>query len=105
IISDNSAVTRVIENLVSNAITHSEGHIVISLEEKDAIARLVIKNEAQTLTEQDVNQMFDRFYMADQSRLVNHQGLRFSSAKTFMEKMNGKITGQLNDEQLSIICE
>jgi len=105
IISDNSAVTRVIENLVSNAITHSEGNIVISLEEKDAIARLVIKNEAQTLTEQDVNQMFDRFYMADQSRLGNNTGLGLSIAKSFMEKMNGKITGQLNDEQLSIICE
>ena len=66
IISDESAVTRVIENLVSNATTHSEGNIIINLEEKDSMARrLVIKNDAHTLTEKDVNQMFDRFYMAD----------------------------------------
>lgn len=32
IISDDLAVTRVIENLYSNVITHSEGNIVISLE-------------------------------------------------------------------------
>src|SRR5699024_2906032 len=106
IISDESAVTSVIENLVSNATTHSEGNIIINLEEKDSMARrLVIKNDAHTLTEKDVNQMFDRFYMADQSRLGNSTGLGLSIAKSFMRKMNGMITGQLNDGQLSIVCE
>lgn len=105
IISDKSAVTRVIENLISNTITHSEGNIVIRLEEKGSMARLVIKNDAHTLTETDVNQMFDRFYMADQSRLGNSTGLGLSIAKSFMKKMNGTITGQLNNGQLSIVCE
>src|SRR5699024_4182068 len=104
IISDESAVTRVIENLVSNAITHSEGNIVITLEEQDSKARLVIKNDAQTLTEQGVKQIFDRFYMADESRLGNSTGLVLSIAKSLMEKMGVMITGQLNDSQLSIIC-
>lgn len=105
IISDDSAVTRVIENLVSNAINHSKGNIIISLEEQDSMARLVIKNDAQTLTEQDVKLMFDRFYMADESRLGNSTGLGLSIAKSLMEKMGGMITGQLNDGQLSIICK
>lgn len=105
IISDDSAVTRVIENLVSNAINHSKGNIIISLEEQDSMARLVIKNDAQTLTEQDVKLMFDRFYMADESRLGNSTGLGLSVAKSLMEKMSGMITGQLNDGQLSIICK
>jgi len=105
IISDDSAVTRVIENLVSNAINHSKGNIIISLEEQDSMARLVIKNDAQTLTEQDVKLMFDRFYMADESRLGNSTGLGLSVAKSIMEKMGGMITGQLNDGQLSIICK
>lgn len=105
IISDKSAVTRVIENLISNTITHSEGNIVIRLEEKGSMARLVIKNDAHTLTETDVNQMFDRFYMADQSRLGNSTGLGLSIAKSFMKKMNGTITGQLNNGQLFIVCE
>ncbi|HLR22305.1 MAG TPA: HAMP domain-containing sensor histidine kinase [Pseudogracilibacillus sp.] len=105
IISDDSAVTRVIENLVSNAINHSKGNIIISLEEQDSMARLVIKNDAQTLTEQDVKLMFDRFYMADESRLGNSTGLGLSIAKSLMGKMGGMITGQLNDGQLSIICK
>ncbi|HLQ82823.1 MAG TPA: HAMP domain-containing sensor histidine kinase [Pseudogracilibacillus sp.] len=105
IISDDSAVTRVIENLVSNAITHSEGNIVITLEEQDSKARLVIKNDAQTLTEQGVKQMFDRFYMADQSRLGNSTGLGLSIVKSLMEKMSGMIYGKFNKGELSIICE
>lgn|SRR5690625_3379027 len=105
IISDESAVTRVIENLISNAITHSDGNIIISLEEKDSKARLTVKNDTHSLTEKDVKRMFDRFYMADQSRLGNSTGLGLSIVKSFMEKMNGKIIGQLNDGQLSIVCE
>ncbi|HLQ71424.1 MAG TPA: HAMP domain-containing sensor histidine kinase, partial [Bacillota bacterium] len=105
IISDESAVTRVIENLLSNAITHSDGNIVISLGEKDATARLVIKNDAHTLTEENVDRMFDRFYMADQTRLGNSTGLGLSIAKSLMEKMNARITGRLTDGQLIIVCE
>ncbi len=105
IISDDSAVTRTIENLVANAMNHSDGNIVIILEEKDSIARLIVKNAAYSLTEKDVNQMFDRFYMADQSRSGKSTGLGLSIAKSLMEKMNGTISGQLNDGQLSIICE
>ncbi|HLQ98408.1 MAG TPA: hypothetical protein VK135_06925 [Candidatus Dormibacteraeota bacterium] len=87
IISDDLAVTRVIENLASSMITHSEGNIVISLKEQDSMAILVIKNDTQTLTELHVNQMFDRL------------------PKSFMEKMNGMIYGNFNEGELSIICE
>src|SRR5699024_2540358 len=105
IISDDSAVTRVTENLVSNAINHSKGNIIISLEEQDSMARLVIKNDAQTLTEQDVKLMSDRCYMADESRLGNSTGVGLSNAESLMEKMGRMITGQLNDGQLYVSCK
>lgn len=104
-VSDESAVTRVIENLISNCLTYSEGNIVISLKENDKRARLIVKNDAPSLSEEDVNRMFDRFYMADQSRSSNNTGLGLSIVKSLMEKMNATITGQLNDQQLAIICE
>ncbi|WP_102272850.1 sensor histidine kinase [Cytobacillus massiliigabonensis] len=105
IISDDSSVKRVIENLLSNTITHSNGNIIISLEEKNSKARLMVQNDAHSLTEEDVNRMFDRFYMADQSRSGRSTGLGLSIVKSFMEKMDGTISGHLNDGQLSIICE
>lgn len=105
IMADESAVTRVIENLISNAISHSDGNIIISLEERDFMVALVVKNDAHSLTEQDVDFMFDRFYRADQSRSGKSTGLGLSIVKSFMEKMNGTIMGQLSDGQLSIVCE
>jgi len=105
IVSDDSAVTRVIENLLSNAITHSDGNIVICLEEKDSTAVLIVKNDAHSLTEEDAHRLFDRFYIADQSRSGKSTGLGLSIVKSLMEKMNGTIKGQLHDSQLSIICE
>lgn len=105
IFADHSAVTRVIENLLSNTLKHADGNIMIRLEEQNGVASLMITNDALSLTEQDVQHMFDRFYMADQSRSGKSTGLGLSIVKSLMEKMNGSISSKLNDGQLSIICE
>src|SRR5699024_2041193 len=105
ITADKSAVIRVIENLISNAITHSDGNIVVSLEETESVVRFIVQNEAHTLTEKDVEHFFDRFYMVDTSRTGKSTGLGLSIVKSFMEKMNGEVTAQLKDGQLSIISE
>jgi len=105
IFADHSAVTRVIENLLSNTLKHADGNIMIRLEEQNGVASLMITNDALSLTEQDVQHMFDRFYMADQSRSGKSTGLGLSIVKSLMEKMNGSISSKLNDGQLSIICK
>nr|WP_188384767.1 HAMP domain-containing sensor histidine kinase [Ornithinibacillus halotolerans] len=105
IIADESAVSRVVENLISNAIKHSDGNIIISLEEKESTIMLSIKNDAYTLTKQDVERIFDRFYMVDQSRSDNSTGLGLSIVKSFMDKMNGTIASELVNGQLAIRCE
>lgn len=102
---DTSAAARVMENLFANAIKHSEGKIQISLQELNGTVRLMVKNDASSLTDEDVRRMFDRFYMADQSRTGKSTGLGLSIVKSLMEKMGGKVTAKLKDEQLSIICE
>lgn len=103
--SDESAITRVIENLISNSLKHSDGNIMISLEEKDSRARLIVKNDAHSLTEKEVEYISDRIYTADRSRSGKNTGLGFSIVKSLMDKMNGTITGRLHDGQLFIICE
>lgn len=105
IYSDESAVTRVIENLISNAINFSGDTVSISLEKKDSTAVIMISNDAPGLTEEDVYRLFDRFYMADQTRSGKSTGLGLSIVKSLMEKMNGKITSKLHDGQLYIVCE
>jgi len=105
ITSDESAVTRMIENLISNAITYSGGSVSITLEERDSTVAITISNDAPGLTEEDVERFFDRFYMADQTRSSKSTGLGLPIVKSLMVKMKGNITAELHDGQLSIVCE
>lgn len=105
VFSDESVITRVMDNLISNSLKHSNGNITITLQENDEKARLIVKNDAPSLTEKDAEHLFDRFYMADQSRNPHNTGLGLSIVKSLMDKTNGIVTSQLQDGQLSIICE
>lgn len=86
IITDSSAVKRVIENLVVNAIKHSNGQISIRLEKADSSIKLTISNSVSNLNELNVQHMFDRFYKADQTRTGKGTGLGLPIAKSLMEK-------------------
>ncbi|RYI26677.1 HAMP domain-containing histidine kinase [Bacillus infantis] len=103
--ADASAVKRVVENLVVNAIRYSTGNVSIRLEESDAAVVLRISNTVDKLSEQDVHHMFDRFYKADQTRTGKGTGLGLPIAKSLMEKMNGKISAELKGNQLTMVCE
>ncbi len=105
VLADESAAARVIENLLSNAVNHSDGNIEIRLYEQHSKVKLIVENDARSLTGQDAARMFDRFYMADQSRSGKSTGLGLPIAKSFMEKMNGSIAAHLNEGKLSIVCE
>ena len=52
--ADESATKRVIENLVSNAIKYSYRNIAIILEKSKTTVDLTISNDAEKLTEKDV---------------------------------------------------
>ncbi len=105
IIADESAVIRVMENLLTNALIHSDGNIIIVLEADENIVRFVVTNDAYSLTEQDVERLFDRFFIGDASRSRESTGLGLSIAKSLMEKMNGNLSAQLQSGQLSVRCE
>ena len=77
---------------------------VIETDENNNVV-VTIENNVSNLTQESVNQIFNRFYMADLSRLGDGAGLGLSIAKSFMEKMNGSIYAQLYDEKLSISCK
>ncbi|WP_410896101.1 sensor histidine kinase [Neobacillus sp. 204] len=103
--ADASALKRVLENLLGNAVKHSRGHVTICLQKKPSTIELVISNPVQQLTEADVLLLFDRFYKADQTRTGKGTGLGLSIAKSLMKKMDGNLTAQLMDQQLVMTCE
>lgn len=104
IIGDESAIKRVIENLVINAIRYSDGSVSITLEKNNTKINLTISNDVKDITEKDVELFFNRFYTADQTRSGKGTGLGLSIAKALMDKMNGKLSAELKDSWLYVKC-
>jgi signal transduction histidine kinase len=103
--ADESAIKRVVENLLANAATHAVGPVWIRLEKQDLNVMFSVSNYARHLTQQDVEKLFDRFYTSDPTRSGKGTGLGLSIAKSLMLKMNGKLTAELQGELLIMKCE
>lgn len=104
IYADESAVRRVVENLLVNTIKHAAGQVEIRFERRQKTADLTIINEAKKLSGSDVSLLFDRFYTVDRTRSAQGSGLGLFIAKSLMEKMNGTLTAEFHEEKLSMIC-
>ncbi|MDQ0087884.1 signal transduction histidine kinase [Paenibacillus anaericanus] len=102
--ADESAVRRVVENLLVNTVKHTTGHVEISFKRQQETADLTIVNDAKELAGSDVNLIFDRFYTADRTRSSQASGLGLSIAKSLMNKMDGTLTAELDGEKLMMTC-
>lgn len=100
---DRIACTRIIQNLLSNAIRYAKENVVIELTQSAPYALLSICNPAPNLKQEDVKHLFERFYTADKSRNSGGSGLGLYIVKTLLKKMDGIIAEvSLNGIMLNI---
>lgn len=92
-----NALTRIFGNIISNALKYSAGDLKIDLKESGEI---IFSNSAPALDEIQVGRLFDRFYTVENAK--NSTGLGLSIAKYLTEQMQGTITAQFKDKNLSI---
>ena len=95
---DSKALSRILNNVMSNAIKYSDGDLFISLSAQGVIT---FSNTAKNLTEVQVGKLFDRFYTVESAR--KSTGLGLSIAKLLTEQMGGIILAQYNACILKII--
>lgn len=103
--ADESAVRRVVENLVVNAIRHATGMLEVRLEAGEGKAVFSLDNAAHHLVGMDPELLFNRFYMADVSRSGLSSGLGLSISRGLMVKMGGSLKGKLEGNKLVLRCE
>ena len=92
-----NALSRVLGNILSNAVKYSDGDLKIVLSEDGDIR---ISNHASGLSEVQEERLFDRFYTVNTAR--KSTGLGLSIAKALMEKMGGTITADYRENVLEI---
>lgn len=91
------ALSRVFENILSNAVKYSDGDLRITLTRTGDI---FFENHASGLDEVQVSRLFNRFYTVETARPST--GLGLSIARSLMEQMHGGIDAFYRDSVLSI---
>ena len=88
-------LTRLIINLLKNAVDYNKqgGKIIISLKKKSNKIILIVEDTGIGIKKEDIDQIFERFYKADNSRTLNSSstGLGLSIVKEIIDEHNGQI--------------
>lgn len=93
---DEQGLKRVFSNILFNAITHGSGDYHFEIEESDEYI-FKFSNRSEYMEEEDLNNIFDRFYTKDKSRNKKTTGLGLSIAKEIVKQLDGKINAYYND--------
>lgn len=88
---DNHAFSRIMENLIKNALVHGKGNYCFTLTSREGYAVISLANETEHIEEKDLEQIFERFYTTDLCRSRRTTGLGLAIAKEFTEQMGGSI--------------
>lgn len=102
VMADVNALSRVWENLIGNALKYGKDFWRIEFAKTEECVQMIFKDPAGNLTKEDVEHLFERFYMQEESRIVGGSGLGLTIAKMLMESMGGDMTAELERECLKI---
>ena len=102
VMADKKALERVFSNLIGNALKYGKDCFLIGFETTEHMVKMIFRNPAGDLTQEEVSHLFERFYVQEQARTVGGSGLGLTIAKMLMESMGGEMTAELEEECLKI---
>ncbi len=92
-----AALSRILDNVLNNAIKYSDGDLKVILSEDGEIE---FANHAEALDEVQVGRLFEKFYTVESGEHAT--GLGLSIARLLTEQMGGSIRAQYKDGVLVI---
>ena len=106
---DSDKIVRVFENLLMNAILYSykPGEIFVGLTWENDIITVIVKNNGEEISKDDLENLFDRFYRVEKSRssLTGGSGLGLAIAKNNIDLHDGKIWAESEGESIAIYVQ
>lgn len=90
---DAALLENVWDNLLTNAIKYNQpdGNIRLTLEKLDQSAKVTVKDTGIGMTEEEISQIYNRFYRADASRTKPGSGLGMSIVQQIVDLHGGTI--------------
>lgn len=102
---DGNALARIYSNLIGNAVKYSISLFNVEMLETGSEVIVKFSNDTDELTDDDLENIFKRFYMKDKSRNNQSSGLGLTVTKLLTEKMGGEITAELKDHVLTFVVK
>ena len=102
LLCNDTAVKRVVSNILKNAMLHGSGNINITYKIKTGRVEFCCRNSISNPEEIDISQVFDRFYKADTARGKGSTGLGLSVARELADRMGGVLTASVEYGQFVI---
>lgn len=97
---DIKSIERIFNNLIQNAIKYSKSSLEVKLNKNKEYVNITFINDTENLEEKDVDNLFNRFYMKDESRHNHSSGLGLTVTKFLIECMNGEIDAFIKDNYI-----
>ena len=93
IYSNYNMLMRIFDNLIGNALKHSDSDLKIRISTGEKI-RIEFENKVECI-DIDISRIFEEFYTVDTSRTKGSTGLGLAIAKQFMEMLGGQIKANI----------
>ena len=97
--ANSNAMERVFLNLLQNACRYAESELKIGIEQSKDEVTISFENNVTDFSDDDLNSIFERFYMRDNARSDGASGLGLTIAKHLVEIMKGMLEAELKDEK------
>ena len=99
---DRTRISQALGNLLDNAVRHTPegGEVSVSLEEAGESVRVSVEDTGEGVPEEEVAEIFDRFYRVDpsRSRATGGTGLGLTIARQLVEAHGGAIWAERRAE-------
>lgn len=106
IINDPQVLPRIFANLLNNIVKHGNGkEVAIKATEDANNAIFIFENSAPELSPQDVENIFERFFIKDKMRSGENTGIGLSLVKEFVLQTGGTIHVKKADDILRIFLQ
>ncbi|MHC1747679.1 MAG: sensor histidine kinase [Cellulosilyticaceae bacterium] len=90
---DANAYTRILNNLLQNIITHSDGNsMALGIFENEQQVKIVISDNGKGISPDNLPHIFERLYKCDHSRSAKGSGLGLAIVKELVSAHKGTIT-------------
>lgn len=99
-ILEETALRRVLDNIIYNALKYSNGDFKVTLNQAGVFT---FSNISEELTPVMLERLFDRFYTVKTGK--NTTGLGLSIAKTLTERIGGRLYAEYEEGRLKIVLE